>query len=337
LENHGAGRGYKKIAKGVVMEKKVIAPSGSALDRREFVKRAGFAGLGAAAITFLGGAASKLAASPAPRPGGRPSPASFPSLIGASSSSNADTAQEIFTAALVAEDLAVTMYYNSLIGGVIQDPNLAGPGGTATKLGPGGQADNVAYLRAALNEEFTHGNLLRSLIGGTNFSGDPFQTFYFPDGTFDTLAGFIPILLAAENAFIGAYLTAVKELGNMAVETQAGTVLQLGPDGTPYTTAQLTYYAEVAASIMGVECEHRVLGRTIPGLATFQGISLIPADDLNYEQTDGLNAVFNGSHSAVAALTPFLTPSTGPAFSLATAQENLSSVVLHTHGGLPHA
>jgi hypothetical protein len=41
-----------------------------------------------------------------------------------------DTAQQIFTAALIAEDLATTMYYNSLVGGVIEDPNLAGPSGT---------------------------------------------------------------------------------------------------------------------------------------------------------------------------------------------------------------
>ena len=33
---------------------------------------------------------------------------------------NSDTAQQIFTAALIAEDLATTMYYNSLVGGVIR-------------------------------------------------------------------------------------------------------------------------------------------------------------------------------------------------------------------------
>lgn len=312
------------------MENKLLAAAQSGLDRRTFVKRAGFAGVGAAALTFLGGATRQLLA--------KSSTASFPSLISASAASGTpDTAQEIFTAALIAEDLAVTMYYNGLIGGVIQAPTLAGPGGTATKLGPGGQADNVAYLRAALNEEWTHGNLLRSLIGGSTFAGDPYQTFYFPAGTFDTLEGFIPILLALENAFIGAYLTAVKELSNMAVETQAGTVLQYGPDGVAYTAAQLTYYAEVAASIMGVECEHRVLARTIPGTPNIGGISLIPADNVNYEQVDGLATVFNGPRSAVVALTPFLTPSTGPAYSLATAQENAGSVLLPTRGGLPPA
>lgn len=313
-----------------MMENKLPATLQNKFDRRTFVKRAGFAGVGAAALTFLGGTTSKLLAKSAT--------ASFPALFSNTAAATApDTAQDVFTAALIAEDLAVTMYYNALVGGVIQNPNLAGPGGTATKLGPGGQADNVAYLRAALNEEMTHGNLLRSLIGGSTFAGDPFQTFYFPAGTFDTLEGFIPIVLALENAFIGAYLTAVKELGNMAVATQAGTTLQFGPDGVAYTAAQLTYFAEVAASIMGVECEHKVLARTIPSVASFDGISLIPADNVNYEQVDGLETVFNGPHSAVVALTPFITPSTGPAFSLATAQENAASVLIPTHGGLPPA
>ena len=45
-----------------------------------------------------------------------------------------DTAAQIFTAALIAEDLAVTAYFNALTGGVIQDPNLAGSGGTATNV-----------------------------------------------------------------------------------------------------------------------------------------------------------------------------------------------------------
>lgn len=42
-----------------------------------------------------------------------------------------DTVMEIFTAALIAEDLAVVFYYQGLSGKVIQDVNLAGPGGTA--------------------------------------------------------------------------------------------------------------------------------------------------------------------------------------------------------------
>ena len=49
-----------------------------------------------------------------------------------------DTVAQIATAALIAEDLATTFYYNGLVGGVITDPNLAGPGGTADNVGSGG-------------------------------------------------------------------------------------------------------------------------------------------------------------------------------------------------------
>jgi hypothetical protein len=40
-----------------------------------------------------------------------------------------DTPVEMFTAALIAEDLATTFYDDGLIGAAIQDPNLAGQRG----------------------------------------------------------------------------------------------------------------------------------------------------------------------------------------------------------------
>ncbi len=49
-----------------------------------------------------------------------------------SSGAAMDTANQIFQAAVIAEDLATTFYYNGLVGTVIMDPALAGPGGTAT-------------------------------------------------------------------------------------------------------------------------------------------------------------------------------------------------------------
>ena len=110
---------------------------------------------------------------PGPRIGGRRWP-------GDKDDKNSDTAQEIFTAALIAEGLATTMYYNSLVGGVIEDPNLAGPDGSLTN--PANLA-NVGYLEGALSEEIAHANLLRELTGGTTPAKDPVQTFYFPDGT----------------------------------------------------------------------------------------------------------------------------------------------------------
>lgn len=237
-----------------------------------------------------------------------------------------DTPQQIFTAALIAEDLATTFYYNGLVGGVIQDPSLAGPGGSATSSSQA-NAGNVDYLRAALSEEIDHANLMRSLIGGSSASGDPVQTFYFPSGTFDTLGAFTAQLDGLENAFIGAYLAAVQELAAMAADTRSGAATHTDHSNHPYSSTTLEYFAKVAASIMGVEAEHRVLGRVISNSN--------PANNLCYEQTDGITCVYNGSSSAVVALTPYLTPSTGPGYSLQTALANASSVSLACSGGLP--
>ena len=232
-----------------------------------------------------------------------------------------DTAQEIFTAALIAEDLASTFYYNGLTGPVITDPNLAGPGGTATNVTSSGDAGNVGYFRAALGEEITHANLLRTLIGKTSSTTDPVQTFYLPSSAFETIGGFTGLLDALENAFIGAYLTATIEFAQMAVDAKGFGHQQRDAFGKPYKTTDLEYFAQVAASIMGVEAEHRVLGRDVSGM--------IPANNVNYEQQDGFTSVFNGTKSAVVALTPFLAPGPGlTAYSLQDALTNAGKVVL---------
>ena len=87
-----------------------------------------------------------------------------------------------------------------------------------------------------------------------------------------------------------------------------------------YSSEQLVNLAKVSASIMGIESEHRVLGRVISNLNL--------ANNRNYETTDGITAVSHGSNSAVVALTPFLTPSTGAAYSLEMSLANQSSVSL---------
>lgn len=97
------------------------------LERRRFLSRAGLLSLGAAATTVaFAGSTSIFAESAAERAQER--------------QQSKDTVKEIFTAALIAEDLATTFYYNGLIGPVIQDVNLAGPGGTATSVTTSGNA-----------------------------------------------------------------------------------------------------------------------------------------------------------------------------------------------------
>jgi hypothetical protein len=272
--------------------------------RRTFFRHLGKLGLGATAGGLLLG---------------------LPKLQGQATTAQ-DTANQIFTAALVAEDLATTFYFKGLTGAVIQDPALAGPGGTALMPSPSGNVPNIDYLRAAMAQEIQHANLLRAVANlGSDATTDPYQAFFFPAGTFDTLSAFIATLEALENAFIGAYLVATREFAALASAT-ASTVPD-GPYGGPYSAAQLDYFAQVAASIMGVEAEHRVLGQVI--------LNANQPNDRNYEQTDGLLTVYNGPNSAVAALTPFLTPSTGPGFFLSTALANAAVLGLPSTGGPP--
>ena len=249
----------------------------------------------------------------------------LPLAQGQNTGANQDTAAQIVTAALIAEDLATTFYYSGLTGAVIQDPNLAGPGGTATSNT--GNIPNVTYLRAALGQEIAHANLLRTVGAlGASAATDPYQTFYFPAGTFDTLTAFITLLETLENAFIGAYLNAIREFSNLATRATLRNV-PTGPYGGPFSGFQLNYFAAVAGSILGIECEHRVLGTVIQNANQ--------PNNLNFEQTDGLTSVYNGTGSAVAALTPFLTASTGPGVSLATALSAAATLTVSSSGNPP--
>jgi hypothetical protein len=290
--------------------KNITESVGGSLPRRSFVTRAGLFGLSAAAAAFLPG-----------------TPLRADSDDHDLDNVSGDTAQEIFTAALIAEDLASTFYYNGLTGPVITDPNLAGPGGSATNV-TSGDAGNVGYFRAALGEEITHANLLRSLIGKTSSTTDPVQTFYLPSSAFATIEGFTGLLDALENAFIAAYMAATIEFAQMAVDAKGYGHRQRDAFGKPYKTTDLEYFAQVAASIMGVEAEHRVLGRDVSGM--------IPANNRNYELQDGILTVYNGKQSAVVALTPFLAPGPGlTAYSLQDALSNASKVVLPVTGAPP--
>jgi hypothetical protein len=310
----------------------------SVVNRRSFLTGVGAVGIGAAAATIIGC--------------GNSGP-----MMKVTGQSSTDTATQIFTAALIAEDLAITTYYNALIGGVIQDPNLAGSGGSATNVTAGGSQVNVAYLQGALLEEIQHAQLLRTLLGlspsgsGDIGAGVP-ATFYYPTGTFDTLENFLPILLALETAFVGAYMTAVEEFASMAAGYNGFSATQANPamSGSNYTQADLILYAKVAASILGVEAEHRALIRAIPSVTvaspTFAGTNLIPANNVNYESDASLTGLLVGvggsSATAATALAPFLaTSSAQPAgFSFTTANSGYASVIttgVTTSGTIPSA
>lgn len=276
--------------------------------RRGFLKKLGQVSIGSTAAMLFGDASI---------------------LRAQSTAANQDAATDVLTAGLVAEDLATTFYYNGLIGGVIQDPSLAGPGGSATSVSAGGNAANVAYLRLAMAQEIAHADLWRA-VGkiSANAAADPYQTFYFPAGTFDTIAAFGATLETLENAFIGAYLNAIREFASLAVRASQRGVPD-GQFGGPFSAQQLQYFAMVLGSVLGVECEHRALVRIIEKVPNFL------ANNRNFEQTAGLTSVYHGSASAVAALTPFLTPTTGPGYQLSTALAAAGTIGIASSDGPP--
>ena len=285
----------------------------SVVNRRAFLAGLGAAGVGAAAISMVGCSNSMAATATTP----------------VQAAAMTDTATQILTAALIAESLAITTYYTALTSsGVITDPNLAGSGGTATSVSASGSQVNVAYLQAALLEEVAHAQLLRSLLGlNVNGSGDAAagvpQTFYYPTGTFTSLMGFVPVLVALETAFVGAYMTAVEEFASMAAGYNGFSATQANPamSGSNLTQADLILYAKVCASILGVEAEHRALVRGIPNVTvaapTFGGLTVLPANNVNYEITDGLTGLLvsvsgSATTTAGAALTPFIAAGSNP-------------------------
>jgi len=316
------------------MATKEPSASGIPLDRRSLLKGAALAGLGAVAAGCAGahaGPASVATAGPAAGHGARKAPAAGGAPATAGTPASGDTAQMIFTAALIAEDLATTFYYQGLIGEVIQDPRLAGPEGSATNVSLLGSPGNVGYLRAALAEEISHADLMRQLIGRADAAADPVQTFFFPAGSFEDLATFVATLDALESAFVGAYLAAVRQFAAMAARLPPADGPQLDPKGNAYGSEQLAFFAEVSASILGVEAEHRALGRVI-------GQS-IPASNLCYEQTAGIRTVYNGAASAVAALQPFVKAGAkgfgATGYSLRTARAGAAKLLTPCTGGLP--
>ena len=302
-----------------------VIPRG--FDRRSFLTGTTMFGLGAATTAVLGGCGAGSM------------------MTSVSAAATTDTATDILKAALIAESLAITTYYTGLsTSGVITDPNLAGNGGTSVSVSASGNQVNVAYLQGALLEEVAHAQLLRSLLGlPTNGSGDAAagipQTFYFPANTFSSLESFLPVVLALEEAFIGAYMTAVEEFASMAAGYNSFSAMQANPasSGSNLTQADLVLYAKVAASIMGVESEHRALVRGIPAVTIsspmYAGLNLIPANNLNYEATAGLTGLIvsaggNSSTTAAAALTPFISSGSNPmSVPTVAGQSSFSSVV----------
>jgi hypothetical protein len=126
------------------------------------------------------------------------------------------------------------------------------------------------YLQAALDEEHHHLDFLIANSGALQTN-----QFFFPANVFNDLAAFLHILETLENAFIGAYLNAMQRFA------------QLG---------QPTFVA-VSGQILGIEAEHRILGRIMAGQ--------MPPNDRCLAQDN-----FTCLSDVVSAMTPFLSGDT---------------------------
>jgi hypothetical protein len=143
--------------------------------------------------------------------------------------------------------------------------------GITRKVGTLIDNEQLDYLKAALAQEKHHLDLQRSAG-----AAEPPHTFYFHPSTFKQVKQFTNVLDVLETAFIGAYAAAVHRFCQL-------------------DRADL---AELASRILGIEAEHRVLGRDIAGAS--------PPNNLCLEK-----APFKCVSEAANALSPFLSAGNG--------------------------
>jgi hypothetical protein len=174
-----------------------------------------------------------------------------------------DTFMNIIHIAATAEALASTFYYLALKSSQLPDVNSAA---------------NRNYFQAAVVQEYTHLEIMRSLGGGPLY-----KEFYFPDGMFTDETVFFPTASLLEDYFISAYIAAAMEFSGVV---SSGIT-------TPNPVA-----IGLAVQIAGIECEHRALLNV--------AANINPANNVLIE-----TALLTSVSGAVAPLTPFLTGGMG--------------------------
>ncbi|GAB4213106.1 MAG: ferritin-like domain-containing protein [Roseiflexaceae bacterium] len=115
-----------------------------------------------------------------------------------------DDVQTILNLAATAETLAVTFYYSALTAGQF---NLSD--------------EDVQYLRLAMDAEKYHLDFLTS-AGGRALT----QRFYVPANVLTDIDVFVRTGLAAETAFVGAYLAATRRFAELEQPRLAATTAQ---------------------------------------------------------------------------------------------------------------
>ena len=186
--------------------------------------------------------------------------------------------QQIIDAAATAEALASVMYDNII---------KRAPAYSALASA---HADDQSYLAAGREQEAIHYMTLTG-AGAKAATTD----FYFPAGMFSdqTFATTVNTLVTLEDAFIAAYLIGVRDLSTDSLK-------------------------ELAAQILGIECEHRALARIIasdlglPGTTGLSGASEPSGgagrapNNLAFERT--FSSKLKTIDDVVTALGPFVTP-----------------------------
>jgi hypothetical protein len=229
-----------------------LDPEGPRTNRRQFVGRTAATGAG----ILVGGSGLD---------------ALVPSLAAAKTAGVTKADLAIIATAQIAEALAVTTYSNI----IDRAPFFR-------RL----PSDDRGYVRAAREEEMSHYLLEKSLTGKPS----PLTTFYYPPKMFADAQTTLNVLVSLEEAFIAAYLVAVRNF-------------------------DMPELCVTAARIMGVESDHRTLARVlardvsaqdggpIKRLMGFQGEaeSVDPPNNNGYERTFGWTKISD----VVAALMPF--------------------------------
>jgi len=167
-----------------------------------------------------------------------------------------DSVRTIIDTALSAERVAMAFYYTVLTTpAVMRDHRLGGRAASLSEVGRRrtGTPGHVRYLQAALDAEAKHAAML--MAAGAS---SPVTHAYFPQETFERLGtssdrqSALGVLDTLEAAFVDAYAVAVSQLLRLGRRDLAG----------------------VTARIMGVEAEHRALGRGISGIAPANNLTL---------------------------------------------------------------
>lgn len=176
-------------------------------------------------------------------------------VVGSPSAASCDeSTQDILNSLLMAEQVALTLYFTALTTpAIVSHPYLAGASGDLQQVASNGNRVNAANILAALDQERQHTQLL-----ARTGARSAHTRVYFPAGTFAGLGytrspyTFLWVLDHIETALVGAYLAAAQ---HFAFHHMAG-------------------MAQFAARVLGTEAQHRALGRMVSGDAPANNVAL---------------------------------------------------------------